>query len=173
MALEQQNWTSIYLDLNKWVDLARAEDGLPEGKPFSPVLQAALISVAEGRVIFPLSNAHLMEVAKIGDDAPRAKLASLMVRLSQGWFLAATSSLVIPELRRSLAKEFDIPLIRAESSTIFIPEHHVGPDRPSVSKRHGDRRFASSSARYAGSLPGESACIESLRRQLADLCQAT
>src|SRR6266850_7778248 len=100
MAFEHQNWISIYLDLNKWIDLARAEDGMPDGAPFRPVLETALTSVADGRAIFPLSSAHLMEVAKIGDDVRRAKLASLMVRLSQGWFLTAVSSLLIPELRK-------------------------------------------------------------------------
>lgn len=134
MGFEHQNLISVYLDLNKWVDLARAEAGLSEGEPFRSALQAALRSVADGRAIFPLSSAHLMEVAKIGDDARRAKLASLMVRLSQGWFLTATSSLLIPELRKSLAKEFDIPLIGPGSSTIFtrsIKSALIDPAHPS------------------------------------------
>jgi hypothetical protein len=82
----------VYLDLNKWIDFAHAEAGTERGRRYESALTAAGELVAEGRVIFPLSFAHFMEVAKIGSDAQRRKLARLMVRLSRGWLLPSTGS---------------------------------------------------------------------------------
>jgi hypothetical protein len=117
----------VYLDLNKWIDLAHAEAGTDKGKRYESALTAACQLVAEGRVVFPLSFAHFMEVAKIGNDTQRRTLARLMVRLSQGWFLASASSLIMGELRRAVALRFqktvDVPAVIALTrslKTVFI-----------------------------------------------------
>lgn len=96
----------VYLDLNKWIDLAHAEVGNEKGKQYSCALKVAEELVTEGRVIFPLSFAHFMEVGKIGNDDQRRTLARLMVRLSQGWFLASAGSLMMTELRRAVELHF-------------------------------------------------------------------
>jgi hypothetical protein len=100
----------IYLDLNKWIDLAHAETGTERGKEFEPALKAAVDLVSEGRAIFPLSSSHLFEVAKIGDDTRRRVLARLMVRLSQGQFLLSARSLITAELRSAIAIRFRKPI---------------------------------------------------------------
>lgn len=99
----------VYLDLNKWIDLAHAKTGTEKGGAFESVLTSAMRLAAEGRVIFPLSFAHFMEVAKIGKEAQRRTLAGLMVELSQGWFLSSASALLMGELRRAIALRFDRP----------------------------------------------------------------
>ncbi len=104
----------IYLDLNKWIDLARAEAGSEEGKRYEPALKAAEESVLAGWAVFPLSFAHFMEVAKIGDDTRRRNLACLMAKLSQGWFLRSASALLMAALRRAVAIHFQKPLPREE-----------------------------------------------------------
>src|SRR4051794_4566567 len=81
----------IYLDLNKWIDLAHAETGTEKGKSYRCALEVAEQLVAKGRTLFPLSSAHFMEVAKIGNDEQRRTLSRLMVRLSRGWFLVSGS----------------------------------------------------------------------------------
>src|SRR5712691_8670626 len=96
----------VYLDLNKWIDLAHAETRTERGKQFECALKTAEELVAEGEVVFPLSFAHFMDVAKIGDDDRRRTLARLMVRLSRGWFLASGSSLIMCELRTAIALRF-------------------------------------------------------------------
>ena len=108
----------IYLDLNKWVDLAHAETGGTKGKQFEAALDIANALAADGRAIFPLSSLHLMEVAKIGSDARRGVLAGLMVRLSQGWFIASASALIGKELRRAIACQFGKPITIAERSAL-------------------------------------------------------
>jgi hypothetical protein len=99
----------IYLDLNKWIDLARANSGHEEGKPYHAALRTAKRLVFSKLAIFPLSFAHFMEVAKIGDVTRRRNLASLMVELSQGWFLESSRSLLMTELRRAIAVRFGKP----------------------------------------------------------------
>lgn len=100
----------VYLDLNKWIDLARAETGHEEGKQYESALKFAEESVLAGRALFPLSFAHFMELAKIGNDTRRRILARLMVKLSQGWFLVSARSLLPSELRRPIAIQFQKPL---------------------------------------------------------------
>lgn len=97
----------VYLDLNKWIELAHAKTGTDKGRPYEATLTTAKKLAIEGRVIFPLCFAHFMEVAKIGNDAQRRTLAHLMVTLSQGWFLASASSLLMGELRRAIASRFE------------------------------------------------------------------
>lgn len=41
---------TVYLDQNKWIDLARAETGQPKGEPFVETLAAFKQAVDEGRV---------------------------------------------------------------------------------------------------------------------------
>lgn len=81
----------VYFDLNKWIDLAHAETGTDKGKQHESALINAERWASEGRLIFPLSSGHIMEVAKIGNDTQRRTLARLMAKLSQGWFLASAS----------------------------------------------------------------------------------
>ena len=108
-SLRPQSPLLVYLDLNKWIDLAHAETGTDKGKLHESALKSAERLAAEGRVIFPLSFGHFMEVAKIGNDNQRRTLARLMVKLSQGWFLASASSLMMTELRRAIALRFEKP----------------------------------------------------------------
>ncbi len=96
----------MYLDLNQWIYLARAEAGADARKQYRLALQTARDLVSAGQAVFPLSAEHFMEVAKISDDTRRRKLAQLMVKLSQGWFLVSTSSLLLIELRKAIAQQF-------------------------------------------------------------------
>ena len=95
----------VYLDLNKWIDLARAEAG--KDQKYASILKFCEDRVTEGQAVFPLSSEHFMEVAKIGDDSRRIRLAGLMSRLSKGWLIAAPNTLLVAELRRAIAMKFN------------------------------------------------------------------
>ena len=56
----------VYLDQNKWIDLARAAKGEAAGARFRDVLDLARASVATGIVSFPLDISRYMETAKRG-----------------------------------------------------------------------------------------------------------
>lgn len=99
--------TLIYLDQNKWIDLARAYHNRPGGKRYSKVLQEVKAAVSEGRAIFPLSDSHLIETRKEVNDSRRKRLAQVMVEISQGWIIAPNTYLCPKELEVTIAKLLD------------------------------------------------------------------
>jgi hypothetical protein len=88
---------TIYLDQNKWIELARAFNGRHDGEQFKETLNLAFMSVDAGRAKFPLSSAHYMEVSKDGNAERRRRLATFMVELSE-----RRSMISSPALMRSL-----------------------------------------------------------------------
>jgi hypothetical protein len=104
----------VYLDQNKWIDLAKAASGRSDGLRYRPVLQAAKDAVRRGNAIFPLSSVHIMETAKSPKLDQRRLLAELMTELSQGLVLRAASCLVRDYLpiavRRCFGEHLNAPL---------------------------------------------------------------
>jgi hypothetical protein len=130
----------VYLDLNKWIDLAHAESGTARGKDYEPALKAAERLVSEGQAIFPLSSAHFFEVAKIGNDNQRRTLARLMVRLSLGNFLLPASALIGPELRRVIGVRFQRAVVDTPTLALTrsIQKSFVSEDELSTSEQFND-----------------------------------
>lgn len=73
----------VYLDQNKWVDLARARTGKPGGAQYLEAYEAAKAAAAEGRASFPLSAAHYFEIHKRGSVDSRFDVAFTMARISR------------------------------------------------------------------------------------------
>lgn len=73
----------VYLDLNQWVALAKAQSGHSGGKPFRDVLEACVGAVERGAAVFPLADAIYYEVSKIGPYRQRRHLADAMERVSR------------------------------------------------------------------------------------------
>lgn len=93
----------MYLDQAKWIDLARAWHGRADGERFRDALDVARHSVRMGLVQFPLSTGHYIETWRIRDAARRARLAEVMIELSQGRTLARPPDLCDSELDAVLA----------------------------------------------------------------------
>lgn len=78
----------VYLDLNHYIYLAQASQvgdpaALPTKlKPYAELAEAARKAKADGRVMFPLSNVHLMELSKVTNPRQRADVAAAMEELS-------------------------------------------------------------------------------------------
>ena len=96
----------IYLDQNKWIDLAKAFCGRPDGQRYLPALEAADSAVRTGKALFPLSSTHIMETAKSPRPEQRRQLAALMTSLSRGLVLRAATQIVPLYLDRALAECF-------------------------------------------------------------------
>lgn len=99
----------VYLDFTKWVDLARAEAGQPNGLPFRNALTMAKAGVEEGLVTFPLSVQHYMEVNARSRAGPRLQIGTLMLKLSKRGVMADVVHLVPCEIDQSLRKLFGRP----------------------------------------------------------------
>lgn len=55
----------VYLDLNHWIALAKAQIGHRDGEKYKEVLSACLDAVERGRAVFPISDSIYSEVSKI------------------------------------------------------------------------------------------------------------
>jgi hypothetical protein len=73
----------VYLDLNHWIQLAKAAIGHPAGAPHRDALDILRDAKASGRIVCPLSATHYMEMAAITDPRQRADVAAIMEELSR------------------------------------------------------------------------------------------
>lgn len=102
---------TVYLDQNKWIDLARAETGHPKGDAFVETLAVLKRAVDEGRARFPLSAAHYYETGKRGDRKSRMELAATMVRVAGTLRIAPPHAIVPWEIQRALVEVFAFPSV--------------------------------------------------------------
>jgi len=72
----------LYLDQNKWIDLARAHYDRPGGELFKDALRAVRRGVESARVIVPFSMVNAVEAMFPRDSRRRKRLAQFMVDLS-------------------------------------------------------------------------------------------
>ncbi len=96
----------IYLDQNKWIQVARAVHGKKEGADVVSLVAALGRAVADARILLPLSEIHYLEIAKIRDANRRRRLGRTMWRLSKGFTLASQSTIVEYELAVALAARY-------------------------------------------------------------------
>lgn len=91
----------VYLDQNKWVELARQVHGQAEERLVGPtlVLQAG---VRSGEISLPLSSAHYMETQHRRDWRSRQELAKTMIAFSQLHTIAPNQSLLPGEVDAAL-----------------------------------------------------------------------
>ncbi len=101
---------AIYLDQNKWIDLARAYHRLPNGAKYQDVLEKIEESVEQKQAFFPLSYAHLIETRKSRDVVRRQRLATVMAKISLGAAISTQQRMTQWELSKALAIVFgEIP----------------------------------------------------------------
>jgi len=95
----------VYLDQNKWIELARARHGKLSDVPLGEALAFIRHASASGTHVFPLSAIHYMETARISGGS-RARLGSVMWELSGGHTLASFRLSLVRELEDALTKRF-------------------------------------------------------------------
>ena len=98
--------TVIYLDLNKWIELANAFYR-EKGSRFDLALSCFN---NENKVIFPLSSSHVIEIRKRKDFKSREKLADFMAGLSLATFITSNVTIRPYELEMAICKLFGLEL---------------------------------------------------------------
>lgn len=83
----------VYLDLNQWICLAKAISNHPDGDEYEDALTACLSARRTGAAVFPISDAILMEVSKIGNRRQRHDLRAVIEELS-GYVVVTSRSVV-------------------------------------------------------------------------------
>lgn len=95
----------VYLDQNKWIDLARAHYGRADGEPFRETLNVVQTAVADGRIILPMSAVHIMETVAPADPARRQRLAEFIVGLSGNQTIATHMIIMKLEIRQAVLRK--------------------------------------------------------------------
>lgn len=96
----------VYLDQNKWIDLAKARVGRADGQKYQAVLEKITEVVRQGKAVFPLSWVHFVETRKKRDLKKRRELAEVMAEISQGTAIIPKSIIMNWELEYAIAMAF-------------------------------------------------------------------
>ena len=99
----------VYLDQNKWIDLARALYGDERGVPFRDAATVICTAVEAGHVSLPLSSGHMFETRKRRKAESRQSLASVMATVSKNHALAPPWVLLPGELDRAMRRRYGRP----------------------------------------------------------------
>jgi hypothetical protein len=104
---QKADWPkALFLDLNKWVDLARAHYGRPGGEAWRPALATLRTVIGQGRVVVPLTQQNIEEAGVRRDRASRERLARFMVDLSGNHSMIGGPPLILAEIARALRSTF-------------------------------------------------------------------
>jgi hypothetical protein len=92
----------VYLDLNHWVELSKAQAGHPDGDRFREVLAACADASERNMAIFPLSDSLFFEISKIGTYRQRRDLREVIERISGFMVVTARSVVSVHEIETML-----------------------------------------------------------------------
>ena len=112
----------LYLDQNKWIDLARAHYGKPEGVKFQPCLQIIRAAIKAGTLIVPFGVWNAIESMISGDEGRRKRLAEFMVDLSGNKTVSPENVVAPMEIVNATRQLFGMPATEAPRKSLV----HVG-----------------------------------------------
>ncbi len=119
----------IYLDQNKWVDLALAATGKPRGERFTDALAICRAGVASGTVSFPLDMYRYWETGKRRNDRSRNDVADVMRELSGQHTMAVPFGVLDQELDLALQRRFDRPEHPRQQQVFGVGMRHISEGR--------------------------------------------
>lgn len=111
----------LFIDQNKWVDLARAASGKPKGVEYVDIYRALSAAVDSGRVILPLTISHIIETAKRNDKESRLAVARVQAKLSKGSVYRSRKARLLVEMRNSLHAIFSEPAVELPENWVVVP----------------------------------------------------
>jgi hypothetical protein len=111
----------VYLDMNHWYALGAALAGHPDQLGHALILTKLEDQVAQGRLVFPLSSVHYMELTENPRDQLRREAADAMQLLSRFVTIASIGRILDEELARELNRRFGRPAFPMK-----VPKFGVG-----------------------------------------------
>ena len=100
----------VYLDQNKWIDLARAFYDREDGQKFKDTLSFLQDKVEKNEIIIPISVVHLIETAKNANKDKRERLANFIASLSKGYGIVSYLNVRDLEIENAILKRIGKPL---------------------------------------------------------------
>lgn len=98
----------VYLDQNKWIELARARSGTASVGRTADLYSQLVDAVVAGRVLFPLSVSHILETSKRNDPVSRGHLAETQAELSRGYAYRSRAGRLRVEVIATLHRLFGL-----------------------------------------------------------------
>jgi hypothetical protein len=109
----------IFLDLNHWISFAKALSGHRDGVQHKDVFDECMNAVDRGAAVFPISDALLLEVSRIGRHRQRRHIREAIEPLSR--FLVVTSRLDISTHERETMLDLAVgPNPRPINTTSYL-----------------------------------------------------
>jgi hypothetical protein len=99
----------VYLDLNHWYILGEALAGRPRQPEHMDMLRELTGYVEQGRLMFPLSAVHYIELAENPRDHQRKEAADVMAVLSRFNTMTSAGNIIDEELAQALNRRFGRP----------------------------------------------------------------
>lgn len=112
---------TVYLDLNHWYALGDALAGEPQEPEHLDVLRQLVIMVENGKLMFPLSSVHYIELSENPRDEYRERAANVMALLSHFNTITCMSKIVDEELALALNERYGRPAF-----PVKVPKFGVG-----------------------------------------------
>lgn len=104
-----QKQRTVYIDINHWYALGRADRGSPDTPEHAVILSKLQGEVDAGRLVIPLSSVTYTELTENPRDQLREPAASVMLKLSRLFAIAPPGKIVDEELARELNRRFGRP----------------------------------------------------------------
>jgi hypothetical protein len=109
----------LFLDQNKWIDLARAVKAPDEHRDDRSMLERLCAAVEAGEVSIPLTVSNLYETHKVNDFELRATIAHTQAVLSGGRVYRGRRRRLKVEAARVLAAIYERPWIEPDPDWVF------------------------------------------------------
>ena len=109
VTMPESDGQNVYLDLNHWYALGEAIAGHPRQPSHPAILTKLTEQVRLGRLRFPLSAVHYMELTENPRDNQRREAAAVMAQLSRFITMAPLHKIVNEELALEFNKRFGRP----------------------------------------------------------------
>jgi hypothetical protein len=101
----------VYLDQNKWIDLARAVHQPTEHPAQRKVLEVLVEKANAKQLVLPLTATNIYETHKINDPQRRLALAYVQATLSQGLVFRGRHKRLEVEVSDLLRSAYNLPLL--------------------------------------------------------------
>lgn len=119
----------VYLDQNKWVDLARAATGHQLGYRFRDALDICRAAAESGAASFPLDMYRYWETGKRSEDRSRNDVVDVMSELSRQHTMALPFGVLDQEIDVALRHRYGRPVEPRRQQVFGLGMEHIAGDR--------------------------------------------
>ena len=131
---------TVYLDLWVWIQLARAHYGKSQSGVWREACDAVKSTALEGTARFPVSLAHVKEIAKRRNDGSRGRLVDFMGEVWNADAIRPWAQMLEPEARNAVRLMMGIPRVDLNDFVFGKGLSHALGGNPRLVPKHPNAR---------------------------------